>query len=320
MSLIRPDTKQWILVTGMIRSGTTFAGKALTLPWSVDYIHEPFNGGYSLPDREPFRPQYISPEADDRDVQQYRRHIAHIFSYDFGLRTARHENDSWLRKIGKAFVGSRGPVYLRIARLNPFHTTSVIKDPTAHLLTEYLYQEFDVQPVIVVRHPVSLAASLDRVGWYWKMNGLLEYPTFVEDHLSNETEFLERSWSSHLLESMAVWRVVYKALLSQAEQYPDWQVVTHERLSAEALTAFQELYKALDLPWSERIKHKIEKLTGGRNSAEARGNQAMDLKRDSANLFEMRRDSVPEDKRREIYDIVKDVALDIYSRESFAID
>ena len=88
MPLLRPDTQHWILVTGMIRSGTTFVGKVLTLPWSVDYIHEPFNGGYSLPDREPFRARYLRPDASGPEVERYRDHIAHIFNYDFDLKTS----------------------------------------------------------------------------------------------------------------------------------------------------------------------------------------------------------------------------------------
>jgi len=113
---------------------------------------------------------------------------------------------------------------------------------------------------------------------------------------------------------------VYKVLLTQADKYPDWQVVTHENLCAKPVKTFGHLYETLGLPWSGRIQHKAERLTGSSNSTEARGNQAMDLQRDSAALFEKRRDSIPKVQRREISDIVKDVALDIYSRESFAID
>jgi hypothetical protein len=46
----------------------------------------------------------------------------------------------------------------------------------------------------------------------------------------------------------------------------------------------------------------------------------MDLSRDSASLFEMRRDSLTREERREVFEIVKDVALQLYSKESFALD
>jgi hypothetical protein len=39
----------WIFVTGVPRSGTTFAGKILSLPLEVDYTHEPFNPRCGMP-------------------------------------------------------------------------------------------------------------------------------------------------------------------------------------------------------------------------------------------------------------------------------
>ena len=36
-----PDT--WLWVTGIPRGGTTFVGRILSVPRSVDFIHEPFN-------------------------------------------------------------------------------------------------------------------------------------------------------------------------------------------------------------------------------------------------------------------------------------
>jgi hypothetical protein len=61
-------------------------------------------------------------------------------------------------------------------------------------------------------------------------------------------------------------------------------------------------------------------MTRGRNTTEASGDQAMDLQRDSASIFRHRRDSLPLAERREIYDIVADVALQFYSEKSFALD
>lgn len=319
MAFLRSETQDWIFVTGMIRSGTTFLGKLLTLPLSVDYIHEPFHGGYSLPDRRPFQPRYLRPDANGPKAREFRDHVKHLFNYQFGLSTTHHPDDSLLRKVGKRLVGSRGPAYLRIARLNPFHRKALIKDPVARLTTEYLYHTFDITPVIIVRHPVSLAASLERVGWYPEMDAFLNEPDLLEDFFSSQPDFLRRDWPSRLLESMGHWRATYHVLLSQAEKYSNWHVVTHEELCKRPLSVSRQLYEALELPWSSLVKYRIRRLTGG-GSPEARSGQAMDLKRDSSNLFEMRRDSIPEEKRREIFDIVKDVALELYPRDSFAID
>lgn len=188
----------------------------------------------------------------------------------------------------------------------------------ATLSAEYLYHHFGVRPVIVVRHPASLAASLKRVGWWPEVKDFKQ-PELVERYFSDNNETLHRDWSSRLLESMGHWRLLYTMLLTQARQYPEWIVITHERLSARPLATFKYLFDQLDLPWTEHAARTVRRLTGHSNSAEARHGRAMDLSRDSASLFEMRRDSLTREERREIFEIVEDVALQLYSEESFAL-
>ena len=310
----------WIFVTGMIRSGTTFLGKILSYPLSVDYIHEPFHGGYTLPERLALLPRYVRPGDKGQAVQAYGAQVKKLFSYDIGMRTSRYDGDPWQRKLLKAIVGSRGPFYLRLAKSNPFHTAAVIKDPIARLVAEFLYNEFNVTPVILVRHPVSLAASLRRLDWYPEVHEFRVQPQLIEDYLEDERETLHRMWPNRLLEAMGAWRLTYKVLLQQAEAHADWQVVTHEDLSQQPVSVAARLYEALELPWSDRVAAKVRSWTDGTNPAKARPGRVQDFNRDSARIFEMRRDSVPVELRREIFDVVEDVALQLYSRESFAID
>ena len=319
MKLNVDNIDNWVYVTGLIRSGTTFTGTVLSLPLSVDYIHEPFGRGCGMPAFKYMPPRYLRPGAQDEQTTRYHEQIAKIFRYDFTLRTSRHDGDPWWRKLAKQVVGSRGPFYLRLAKINPFHRAAVIKDPRGLLMTEYLYHAFGVKPVIVVRHPVSLAASLRRVGWWPGLDKFDRSPALVEDYLKGETELLERDWSDPLSEAMACWRLAHLVVLAQIEKYPDWQLVTHEALSRQPLETFRQLYDALGLSWSQRIARRLEGMTQGR-SAEASGGRVVDMNRDSAGIFEKRRDSIPKKERQAIFDVTGDVALQLYDRESFAID
>lgn len=312
-------SKDWILVTGMIRSGTTVLGKVISLPLSVAYIHEPFNSGYSLPDNKPFQDRYFRPYDESQDAAKHKKHVSNIFNYNFKLQTHKHPNDSLARKAIKNIAGSRGSINLRIAKINPFLQRSLIKDPKAILSAEFLYLNFNIKPVIIVRHPVSLAASLQRVGWFPDMEKFLNDPLLIEDYFSDDIHLLEQNWSSPMLESMAHWRATYRILLSQAAKYPDWEVVTHEDFCESPLYVTKQLYDNMDLNWSMITEYRIRRLTSG-TSAEPSGGQVMDLNRNSADIFKLRRDSIPRDMRNSIYHVVKDVALQIYSRESFNID
>jgi hypothetical protein len=318
---IRTDhIENWIFVTGVIRSGTTFLGKLLSIPLEVDYIHEPFHGGYTLPDRHMLLPRYVRSGDVSFDVERYRKRVAHLYRYQIGMRTSSYEGDAWYRSAAKWLLGSRGPFYLRLAKYNPFHRAAVIKDPIGKLVTGFLYREFNTTPVIIVRHPVSLAASLGRLGWWPEMREFAVQDNLIEDFFADEPEFLSRSWPNRMLESMAHWRATYKILLRQADNNPDWHVVTHEELSKRPLKVVQSLYAALDLPWSNSVARKIRSLTSSTNQATVRPGRVQDFKRDSARIFELRRDAVPVEQRRQIFEVVKDVALDLYTRESFALN
>ena len=318
MKLAVDQINNWIFVTGVIRSGTTFAGKVLSLPMEVDNIHEPYREQRAISARPDLVP-YVRPSIDTEEMQKYHEFTKRIFSYDLTMRGYYPKKDPWLRKVTKRLVGSRGPFYLRLAKINVFHKAAVIKDPVSLLLTEYLYLHFGVKPVIVIKHPVSLIASLKRVNW-WPHPRELAHEQLIKDYFSDEADFMDRSWSTPMLASAAYWRAVHKVLLAQADNYPKWQVVTHEQLCQNPVSTFQHLYEVLGLPWSESVKRRILKLTQGSHSTEARKGVVQDFQRNSANLFEMRRDSLSLEERRAIFEVVEDLALKIYPKESFAID
>jgi hypothetical protein len=236
------------------------------------------------------------------------------------MRSARYDGDPTVRALTKKVVGSRGPFFLRLAKVNPFHRAAVIKDPMAGLTTGFLNREFGVRPVVIVRHPVSLAASLRRLGWFPELYDFQLQPDLIDDFLQEENDILDRTWANRLLESMAHWRLLHRVLLDQASRNGGWIVITHEELSAEPLTVFRRLYRDLDLPWSAFVANKIQSLTQQNGKIHAQNGRVQDFQRDSARIFEARRNEIPVDLRRTIFEITFDVACDLYPRKSFVLD
>ena len=200
-----------------------------------------------------------------------------------------------------------------------------MKDPTAPLVAAHLHERYGVVPVVVVRHPVSLVASLQRVGWIADLKPVYAQPALVEDHFSGPEEqaFLDRPYDDPVASAAAHWRAMYRVLLRQADAAETagrpWIVLTHEAVSAEPVPVFRSLYERLGLPWSDRVEEGVRALTeGGR--AEVRGGRVQDLRRDSAAIFEHRRDQLSLDERRRIFDVTADVALRFYDRASFALE
>lgn len=313
------NIRNWIFVTGVPRSGTTFVGMNLSLPKEVDYIHEPFNPMCGIPEVKKWY-RYLRTGLDTPETKHYHKLMESIFDYNFRLKNNVPTTDSFSRKISKHLVGSRGPFYLRLAKINPFHQAAIIKDPIGNLLTEYLYLEFGVKPVIIIKHPASFIASLKRVNFWPHPEKLRDQSHLIQDYFTEEPHFLTKDWSNPVLAAAAFWRIIYKVLLTQASKYSDWQIVTHEELSQNPIATFKSLYQNLDLPWSINILRKIEQQTQGNKSAEAKQGVVQDFNRNSADIFQLRRDSLSKEERQLIFDIVKDVALKVYSKESFAID
>jgi hypothetical protein len=281
--------KNWIYVTGAPRSSTTFVGKILTVPFKVDYIHEPTSPvmGMQGMDR---RFLYIKPGSPV------------------------------LKKNIKRIVGSRGPFYLRLAKMNLFHKAAVIKDPDGCLLTEYLVSKYGVKPVILIRHPVTFVASVLRIPWELDLIPIRAQKDVVEEYFSDDKEFINRKFAGGLEGAAALWRALNKIILVQLERNEDWHFITHESLCMKPLEHFRKLYDAFDLPWSNRIKRIIIKHTSPRNKVEASEDRVQDFKRHSAKLFEHRLRMIAKDQRRKIFEITKDVAIKIYSEESFSLD
>lgn len=309
----------WIFVTGLIRSGTTFVGTTLSIPKEVDYIHEPFNPQCGIPGINQWYP-YIQPDLPTEDMNQYHEKVKKIFTYNFELKNHIPKEDPWVRRNIKRIIGSRGPFNLRLAKINPFHKNAIIKDPTGVLLTEYLYINFKVKPVIIIKHPTSFIASLKRVGWWKTPHEISNLSCLTENYFSDFLDIFEKTHSNPIVESTKYWCVVHKTLLEQARKYPDWQVIKHEELSKDPVQIFKALYTKLDLPWSKAIEKKIVTQTQGNRSAKAQKGRVQDFRRNSADIFKASQQSLTIEERQKIFEVFQSMTPDIYHRDSFAID
>jgi len=311
--------KNWILVSGAIRSGTTFTGRVLSLPLEVDYIHEPYNQTHLYPQEKVSHP-YVRPTIDTQRMQEYHEFTKRLFHYDITLPNYVPQNDPLFKKVFKSVLGSRGPFYLRLAKSNLFHQAAVIKDPVALFLAEYLHTHFQVKPVILVKHPVSFIASLKRKNWWDNIPKFANQDSLVEDFFADEPDYLEQKWSNPIEITAAYWRAVHKVFFTQSKNYPDWHIVKHEDLSQDPVAVFNDLYQKLNLPWSDSIERQIIEMTGAKGSNKVTSGKVHSLRRNSSEIFQASIESLSIEERQAIFDIVQDVALPIYSRESFAID
>ncbi len=278
--------KKWIYVTGAPRSATTFVGKILSSGLEVDYIHEPFNPDCGI---DGITQPFLYMEQDSDPASPLRHQIEKLFKYQSRLRTGYFKNDTQARKLIKRFIGSRGPFYLRMARLNPFHSAAVIKDPIGCLMTEYLARQYGVIPVVVFRHPLSFVASTLRLGWDLSLDPVVRQERLVRRFFNAaDLELIEKyRHGTHIQRAAVLWRLINTVLLEFKNSQINLLAVTHEDICANPMDEFSRIFAHVGLPLTDRIATKIDVYTKG-SRREARRGVVQDFKRDSSTINSQR--------------------------------
>ncbi len=254
-----------ILVTGAHRSGTTWLGTMLSLADETFLVPlEPFNPG--------------------RRNYGLGGHAKQWFAY--GPDLPQEEALRAFRRVldGRAVGVLRRRYLLRDAAryLAPWaHPRLVIKDPIAAMSSEWLAQHFDLDVVVLVRHPAAFTASLLRMGWTFDFDNFLDQPALMREHLAEFEDDFRRSHD--VVETAAlVWTALYSVLTNYADRNPDWIVATHEDLSNQALPRLRLLYEQLSLPWNSAVAEGVRRYTSGQNPVDAPDGVLHQLHRDSA--------------------------------------
>ncbi|MBI2708722.1 MAG: sulfotransferase [Actinobacteria bacterium] len=313
-----PPPRRWALLTGVPRSGTTFAGKVLATPASVDYLHEPFNPDAGI---EGVTRRYWWVDNDSAEEPQARRLVEALQRYDVRFRTAVYARDSAWKARAKRLAGSRGRFTFRWAKVNPLHRTALVKDPVGCLLTGYLVREHGFRAAVLLRHPVAVVHSFDRLGWPARdwLAALRDQEELVARHLGDDLDVLGADWETDWEAAAVLWRVLNRVMLSEAHT-PGVVVVRHEDLSRDPVAGFRSVAVHLGLPWSARVRRRVQRLTSGGNRVEARGRKVQDFARDSARLLDARLDSTAHARRARIFEITEPVARAHYNEASFRME
>jgi sulfotransferase family protein len=273
-----------ILVTGSHRSGTTWIGKMLALAPEVGYIHEPFS---------PATPRGISGApfptfytyVTDENEHLYAAHLDRTvrFAYNWGpqlasIRTPRQA----LHTVSDAAAFLRS----RVRGSRP-----LLKDPIALFSAEWLARRYDMEVVVVIRHPAAFVSSVKRLGWGYHFRTWLEDDRLMRDHLAPFAgEIAEYAQTKHTLveQGALLWRIVYSTVDGFRERHPEWIFVRHEDISRDPVGEFASVYTRLDISFSDRIEKLIEKKSASTNPVEPQSAHSIQL--DSrANLSSWRR-------------------------------
>lgn len=251
-----------ILVTGSHRSGSTWVGTMLALAPELVYIHEPFNTDYFDPGicgaRFPHRFTYIT-EADEAP---YYRYLCKTMKLEYdtraALRTARSASD--VRAVWDKRV-----VYRQFRRAG---RRALIKDPLALLSAEWLADRFDMDVIVMIRHPAAFAGSLKRFGWHSPLDELLQQPALLRDYLGNysaEIATYAQPGRSIIEQAAVFWKVLYAIVADYQRRYPHWTFLHHEDVACAPQARFRELFASFNLTYTDAAAAEIARTSSPDN-------------------------------------------------------
>jgi len=255
-----------ILVTGSHRSGSTWAGKTLAVAPHIAYIHEPFNPKISAQiglNPKPFKYwfQYICEE----NSANYASILDNIIRYKYSLG-----NDiTNIKTAGNVVKVIRDQAWCLLHKIN--RDRPLIKDPIALFSAEWLYKKYNMNVLVMIRHPAAFCSSLKIKKWEFNFNNFLRQPLLMERYLypfKDEIQEYAENEKDVIEQAILLWNCIHSTIRVYQEKYPEWLFVRHEDLSADPLTQFKSIYNKFCVEFTQKTRKMIHESSGAHNPAE----------------------------------------------------
>jgi hypothetical protein len=172
------NTRKPILVTGSHRSGSTWAAGLLAAAPHTTSVHEHFNlnAAPSFLEPNPFTHwfQYVC----EVNSHQYKPLFDRVLLYKCPVLRYIHTAKT-ARRV-KLLIKQKGLSLLHKIR----HDTPILKDPIAIFSAEWLCKSFDMNVLVMIRHPAAFCSSLKIKGCNkFDFNNFLNQPLLMKDYL-----------------------------------------------------------------------------------------------------------------------------------------
>jgi len=250
-----------ILITGADHCGTTWIGKILSLAHELGYIHEPFNpklkwGTNWLDTKCWYR--YYSP-SEVGPASEYQRTLS--WEYNFKKAVEKLESPKDVLHMSKDM--------LYTYKNNVCQSRAVVKDPIAVLSVPWLIKNFDMNVVVIVRHPAGFVSSRVSKNLFFPFDDLLSQRKLVNEKLIDFKEEIKKQVekpSSVIGQSSLLWRIIY-SFVNKYISESDSIIVRYEDICINPVVEFKALYQRLNLKWSDKISKYVQKYSSGNNAA-----------------------------------------------------
>jgi hypothetical protein len=214
--------------------------------------------------------EYVSENDSKERIKQFEKYLDKNLKFNFINYLTDIKKSKTLRQFAKFNY-----IYLKkIAK-----PRKLIKDPIALMSADWLAKKYDLDVLLLVRHPAAFVASLKVKNWKFDYFNFANQPFLIKEKLQKfETEinyFVENPNQDIIKQGILLWNIIYDVVYKYQNKYPNWYVITHEKLSSNPLMEYEKIFKHFNLDFSDKVKTNIL------NSSEGEGGKDSKLKRDS---------------------------------------
>jgi len=253
----------------------------------VGYIHEPFNVEIHI-GVNPQPPKYWFQYLCKENAGEYDIIFSELLDFKYPL----------FRNISRVQTVRHAAKILRDQGLFSWYRTKhcrpLVKDPIAFFSTEWLVDQFNMDALVLIRHPAAFCSSLKIKGWNFNFNNFLEQPLLMERYLAGyagEIEEYAHTAKGVIEQAALLWNCIHRTVSVYQQEHPEWLFVKHEDLSLNPVLQFKGIYEKLGLEFTGNTKKKIKNSSGGHNPVGPTGkNEFLRNSRENIRAWETRLD------------------------------
>ena len=197
------------------------------------------------------------------------------------------------------------------------HQRLIIKDPIAALSSDWIAKNFDLEVIVLVRHPAAFAASLKRLGWWHPLEHFLKQTTLMQTHLQPYRAEIASKPQDIVEQAAIIWKCLYSVLLTYLDSHPNWLVNKHEVLSSNPVAELRALYETLGLQWSATVEEIVVRYTRCGNSVDAPKGTVHHLRRDSVANIARWKETLTAEEIARVYEITRPIYSSYYQDEDW---
>jgi hypothetical protein len=244
----RMPERRRVIVAGLPRSGTSWLAKSLSFAPGFTYYREPDNVDMVPGAEARFRTLYLTGDHDDA---AYRSLMTRALDGRVATPFTMREDPGPLI----AALSGRGTRVAERLPLLYFRKRHVlVKLVNANLNLAWFSANFPgARQLYILRHPCGQFESWQRLGWDPDPHALLQNRRLVEDHLQPFVDLIAGA-RSFWERAGALWGAITHVVHRQTRSDSDRLLVAYEWLCGDPVPRFQELYRRLDLRWTDRTE------------------------------------------------------------------